>query len=69
MKVIVDIKEDQKDFILAWIKENNLNFAIEEDFDVPTWHVEEVEHRKKQADVNSSVLISLDELKADLAQD
>lgn len=69
MKVIVDIKEHQKDFILAWIKENNLNYKIEEDFDVPTWHIEEVETRKKQADVDPTVLITLDELKANLTKD
>ena len=41
MKVIVDIKEDQKDLFLALMKENNIHYEVEEDFEIPKWQMEE----------------------------
>ncbi len=69
MKVIVDISDEQRDLFLALMKENNFEFEVDEDVDVPQWQIDEVLKRKKEADADPSILITLDQLKANLARD
>jgi hypothetical protein len=66
MKVIVDIKEDQKDLFLALMKENNIHYEVEEDFEIPKWQMEEVSKRINDFQENPRIAVPVDEVMQNL---
>ena len=66
MKVIIDINEEKKDFILNFLENNNLDFEFEYDFDIPESQIEDMRKRREEALSKPSSLLTLDELKTNL---
>jgi hypothetical protein len=68
MKVIIDLDDDKREFVIKFLKKNDLAFEFEYDFDVPQWQIDEVEKRRKDSLANPATLLTLEELKAKLVK-
>lgn len=56
MKVLVEIDEDQKEFLLDFLRNNNFHFELGEEFEIPEWQKEMVLKRRDQLNDNPEII-------------
>ncbi|MFT5512949.1 MAG: hypothetical protein ACI8SE_001348 [Bacteroidia bacterium] len=61
MKAIVVVKDEQKELFLALMKDNNFDFEVEEDLEVPEWQIDESRKRLKDFKKNPSIAIPIED--------
>lgn len=62
MKITLNINEDQKDLVFNLLNSNNLDFEVEEDFDIPQWQLDETRKRVIESEKNPEIMVTWEEV-------
>jgi hypothetical protein len=60
MRITLNIDEEQKELVFNLLNSNNVNFEVEEDFEVPEWQMEESKKRMKEYKKSPAIAIPME---------